>query len=207
MKLSPIVIELRARASTFAGRVAGAAEFRPLKESENLEMPAAYVIGEPDGPGEATANAHYRQEIEDRFSVVAVLDNPDNRGQQSWDESEEIREELWRVLLGWRIDEYHNPIKYDGGGEIIYMDRSRTYIAFAFSTKLTLGPADTRQGLDLDELPPLEDIKIGVDCIDPAYDPNNEPGRETYNPDQPSPRDSGPDGRIEVEADLTIPQE
>lgn len=185
MKVGPIITEIRLYCPIFEGRVAGAAEFRPLPEDVALDLPAAYVIPEPDSAGPATPCTAYYQEISDEFTVVVVLPNPDKRGQAAWDQSHDARAELWRALVGWPPGGDYSLCRYTGGGEVIAMDRARLYVAFGFAVDYALGHDDTRQGADLDALPTIDTIHIDVDVIDPAYDPNL--------------AEIGPDGRIEVE--------
>ncbi|MCW8918912.1 MAG: hypothetical protein OQL08_08875 [Gammaproteobacteria bacterium] len=209
MKISPIVAELKAHCPLFEGRVAGAAEFRPLPENARLDLPSAYVVGEPDQPGQPNLSGGYRQDVTDGFSIIVVLDNSgDVRGQAAWDQGEDVRLSLIRALVGWQVDDAYGPIAYDGGGEILHMDRARVYIAYGFRADMALDNSDTRQGLDLDGLSPFTGVTVKVDVLDTAYDPNNiDDGRPTYNPDQPNPRTTGPDGRIEIGADIALDQE
>ena len=50
--IDAIITALRARATSFGGRVAGAAEYKRLPEAANLIMPAAYVIPMDEDAGE-----------------------------------------------------------------------------------------------------------------------------------------------------------
>ncbi len=190
MKYSPIITRLRARCPVFGNRVAGAAEFKPLPETANLAVPAAYVLPLNDQAGTVAAMNGYEQTIRDGFAVVVCLSNrADERGQGAADELDAIRAALWKALLGWEPDDHHGWVEYEGG-EVIHMDRARLYYQFDFAAAMDITTAMTGQGADLDALPDFTGAQLRVDCIDPA-DPNL--------------ASTGPDGRNEAEGDFTLP--
>ncbi|WP_207458652.1 hypothetical protein [Azospirillum sp. SYSU D00513] len=190
MNLSLIITRLRERCPVFGPRVAGAAEFKALPETANLPVPAAYVLPLDDKAEPVKELNEFRQDIRDSFAVVVVVSNKgDERGQAAAADLHAIRAELWRALLGWEPDTDYGWIEYEGG-EVVHMDRARLYYQFEFGADYTIGPEETGQGADLDALPEFHGAGIRIDAIDPA-DPNlSRPG---------------PDGRIEAEADFTIP--
>lgn len=190
MKLSPIIKRLRERCPAFAQRVAGAAEFKSLPETSNLNTPAAYVLLLDDEATRVEAMNGYEQSVRDGFAVIVVVSNrADERGQGAADELDDHRKALWKALLGWAPDDEHGWIEYEGG-EVIHMDRARLYYQFEFAADLDITAEMTGQGADLEAAPEFSGVTFGIDCIDPA-DPNL--------------RTPGPDGRTEAELSFTLP--
>lgn len=190
MKYSLVIARLRQRCPVFGNRVAGAAEFKPLPETANLAVPAAYVLPLDDQAGSVAAMNGYEQTIRDGFAVVVCLSNrTDERGQAAADELDTIRATLWKALLGWEPDDDHGWVEYEGG-EVVHMDRARLYYQFDFAAEMAITVDMTGQGADLDGLPTFTGLQLRVDCIDPV-DPNLGP--------------SGPDGRPEADGVFPFP--
>lgn len=185
MKLTPIIASLRARCALFQNRVAGAAQFKDLPEVGKMILPAAYVVPGDDSPGEQKSLTDYWQTIREGFSVIVFVSNSrDERGQfASFDVVHEVREALFKALLGWNPEEGGNPITYDGG-TLLDVNRHELSYQFDFVVETELTEEDTRQ---FDELIALEEFKtlsIDVDFIDPG---------------------TGPDGEIEHHTEITLP--
>lgn len=195
MELNTIIAALKARCPSFGDapnrRFAGAAEFAALDEAAKLALPAGYVIPLDDEPLDQQSSNSYYQLVRDMFGVVVVLSNTtDERGQTSINSVHAIRAELLKALLAWEIDDEHHAIEYRGGS-LLHVDRARIYYQFEFSAEVQVGEEDTWQAIYNAALPAFEEMGIQVDAIDP-YDPN----LVTI----------GPDGRIEVRADIEIPE-
>lgn len=183
MKISPIIEALRQRCPTFAGRVAGASEFKPLPETAKMDVPAAYVIPLDDDPDEQRSQTDYWQTVTDAFAVVVLLANTaDERGQRAVDQVDDIRAELWKALLGWQPTPDYNGITYEGGS-LLDMDRARLYYQFEFSASFEIQEEATRQWDDLEQLPAFGGVDairdhdaaagpFGVDMIDPGAGPD-----------------------------------
>lgn len=192
MKLLPVVEAIRLRCPSFANRVAGAADFKALPEKANLVVPAAYVIPLDDVPEPQRSQNGYRQTLRDAFAVVVAISNvADERGQAAINAVHDLRAELWKALLGWQIDEAYGPIEYDGG-QLLQMDRARLYYQFEFAASVEIVTADTHQAAVLAGSPNFTAMRVQVDAIDPMADPNL--------------KYPGPDGRIETEITLPLPQ-
>ena len=77
------------------------------------------------------------------------------------------------VVLSWQQDP---PAEYSeivySGGQVLYMDDARLAFQFEFSFETYLDLSDTWQGVDLDELGPLEGADIRVDCVEPSTKKN-----------------------------------
>ncbi len=101
MKLELIIAQLRALCPSFNGRVAGAAEFKPVQEAAALPVPCAFVIPLDDRPDPPKALNAVGQEMTDSFAVIVALDNrADEKGQSAFDGVHAIRSEIWKALLG-----------------------------------------------------------------------------------------------------------
>lgn len=189
--IDAIITALRARATSFGGRIAGAAEYKRLPEAANLIMPAAYVIPMDEDAGEQISMNGYRQEVRDTFAVVVVLSNtPDERGQTSITSVGSIRSELWASLLAWKPDSSHGPLIYEGG-QLLDLDRARLYYQFEFSAVTEILESDTWQATANAALGAFTEMEIKVDTIDP-FDPNRGA--------------TGPDGTIDATVLVTVPQ-
>lgn len=189
MKVTPIVLHLRERCPTFAGRVAAAIEFEAARDAALMSMPAAYVVPTHDDAGDNQTQNTVRQLITEKFDVVVVIATQDARGQSRIDELHSIRAELWRALVGLVPYSQWGPVTYQGGS-LLMLNRERILYRFGFGMEFNLGGADpdgnpeTWHDWFLAGLPPLEGIAVNVDAIDPAADKNL--------------KYPGPDGRIEV---------
>lgn len=169
MKLTPVIAALRARCPYFENRVAGAAQFKNLPEVGKLRLPAAYVVPGDDSPGENKSQTDYWQELKEGFSVVVILSNGrDERGQfASYDVVDDVRQMLFKALLGWNPEACGNPITYDGG-TLLDLNRHELIYQFDFSVISELTEDDTRQQDDLNSLDELQTLAIDVDYLDPG---------------------------------------
>lgn len=185
MKLTPVIAALRARCPYFENRVAGAAQFKNLPEVGKLRLPAAYVVPGDDSPGENKSQTDYWQELKEGFSVVVILSNGrDERGQfASYDVVDDVRQMLFKALLGWNPEACGNPITYDGG-TLLDLNRHELIYQFDFSVISELTEDDTRQQDDLNSLDELQTLAIDVDYLEPG---------------------NGPDGDIEHHTEITLP--
>lgn len=178
MKISPIITALRQRCPMFAGRVAGASEFKPLPEGAKLALPAAYVIPLDDSAEEQRSKTDYWQSITDGFAVIVAINNSqDERGQAANDLVEVSREVLWKALLGWAPEQKYEGIAYEGGN-LLRMDRGVLYYQFEFSARFEITEEQTRQWEELQALPDFDGVsgygdgKWGVDYINPGLGPD-----------------------------------
>lgn len=187
MRLKPIVDEIKASCPVFGGRVSGAAIFAPLPLESQPVLPAAIVVGEPDEAlGRSTVSSEFRQDYRESVTVIGIFANPDAVGFAAWDQAQTARAELWRCLLGWQYGTELELLEYDGGMDVIAIDRARLYVGFGFAAAGVLGDSDSRSGLDIAASPDLSTVHVDVDVIDPVFDPNLAPVQ-------------GPDGRIEFQ--------
>lgn len=175
MKLSLVIEALREIATSFKGRVGGAAEFKAIENVSQMEAPSAYVVPTGDTAGQQQSQTDYDQLVTEGFAVIVALDNrADQRGQKAaFDAVNDIRAEIWAALLGWEIDKNTYAIEYEGG-QVISINRALLYYQFDFSAKREVSDEDTRHGADLDKLPRLQTVMIDVDFASPGSEPDGE---------------------------------
>jgi len=175
MKLTPIIATLRARCTYFQNRVAGAAQFKDLPEVGKMLLPAAYVVPGDDSPGEQKSQTDYWQDLTESFSVIVFVSNGrDERGQfASYDVVHDVRQTLFKALLGWNPEERGNPITY-AGGVLLDVNRHELSYQFDFTVNTELSEDDTRQQDELNDLDDFKTLSIDVDLIDPGQGPDGE---------------------------------
>lgn len=173
MKLTPIVATLRARCPRFQNRVGGAAQFKAIPDVGKMTLPAIYVVPSEDHVGEQKSQTDYWQDITEGFSVIVVLSNErDERGQwASYDAVHDVRQEIWKALLGWVPQKNSREITY-AGGMLLDLNRHELYYQFDFTVKTEISADDARYIDDINALPELETIAIDVDYIVPSIGPD-----------------------------------
>ena len=196
MKISLIVAQLRAYCPVFSNRVSAGIDWDAVASSAKLSHPSAYVIAAGDDASANDVDNAIRQDITDLFDVILVLDSTDERGQEAADLLHDLRASLWKALVGWKPSTEYDPIEY-GGGSLIFINRARVAYRFSFEAAFQLGrnrasePAETWEEWKLDGLPAFEGMDVDVDFIDPS-DPNLQT--------------PGPDGRIDAQFSVDLPQ-
>ena len=190
-----IVEALKTRTNaTFAGRIAGAAEFALISPDAKLAVPAAYVIPLDDSAQPNGSDNGYSQIVRDGFAVIVVLSNTaDEIGKSSVAQIQPIRNVLNAALLSWKPDAEHGPIEYEGG-QLLDIDRARLYYQFEYACETEFTEADTYQAIANAALPEFESVGIDVDMISP-FDHNLVPAGE-----------QGPDGTIDASLTVNVPQ-
>lgn len=196
MKISLIVAQLRAYCPAFSTRVSAGIDWDAVASSAKLSHPSAYVIAAGDDASANDVDNAIRQDITDLFDVILVLDSTDERGQEAADLLHDLRASLWKALVGWKPGAEYDPIEY-GGGSLIFINRARVVYRFSFEAAFQLGrnratePAETWEEWKLDGLPAFEGLDVNVDFIEPS-DPNLQA--------------PGPDGRIDAQFSVDLPQ-
>jgi hypothetical protein len=190
-----IVEALKTRTdATFAGRIAGAAEFALISPDAKLTVPAAYVIPLDDTAQPNGSDNGYSQIVRDGFAVIVVLSNTAAEiGKSSVAQIQPIRNALNAALLSWKPDSEHGPIEYEGG-QLLDIDRARLYYQFEYACETEFTEADTYQAIVNAALPAFEGVRIEVDMISP-FDPNRVAAGE-----------EGPDGTIDANLTVNVPQ-
>ena len=172
LHLNEIIKALRERCPSFGGRVAGASQWAVdrLSEVEDPDYPAAYVVLENEQGGEVTINGQYNQHVDVSFAVIVMVGNQDRedlRGQNTLEQIDSIRGELFKALLFWSpAERLLEKIVFDGA-ECILLDPARMAYRFDFKTQYRLDSSDTRQQKDYESYPDFQvtDLELNGDQI------------------------------------------
>jgi hypothetical protein len=118
MKLSPIVLRLRAADTRFGDMIGGAIELdTALRQTLSKEM--AFVVDLGDTVEANSTQTGVVQKVIERFAVVCAVRNDSDISKQmgilAYDAMQDVKEELWKCLVGW--DPAGN---YDDGNGVAY---------------------------------------------------------------------------------------
>ncbi len=171
MKIDIVIKALRERCPSFQRRVGGLGEYAQIVNDSALQMPCAYVAPMTDSAGENESQNSYRQKIRDKFGILVALPNENNRGQQSANLQDDIRHELNKALLGWRVTDEYDGIVYDGS-QLFEMSRAASWYSYEYYAEFLIGDDDigdpeTWHQQELAALGPFDGMTITVDAIDP----------------------------------------
>lgn len=159
MKLSPIVLILRAGETHFGEEVAGAAEFNTIQQ-DTLEVDTAYVIQTTDVALANDVTGTVNQKVTEGFGVVVAIRNDqsqaDKTGLTAYDQLHDIRTELWDLLVGLNLGTVldtasytvEGPVEYKGGS-LIDINSAWLWYLYEFSYPAYL--QETEKDLNLDD--------------------------------------------------------
>jgi hypothetical protein len=175
MILGPTIEHLRSYCPPFAGRVAGAADFKQGLEKYNATMPlpAAYVLpAEQDGEDGNENMVGYFQIVKKTVEVVVELNaTGDRRGQTPAMQYDDIEAALFAAMLNWapvgcRVPNMQGYQFLNGG--FLDLDRARLFYAWRFLLPYQLTELDgwnpdgwNPDGTDPDGVP-LNTIELDV---------------------------------------------
>ncbi|MFH1998717.1 MAG: hypothetical protein ABIK28_03505 [Planctomycetota bacterium] len=151
MKLSEIVLRLRAADTVFGNRIAGAAEFTHADENAVKDGAQAFVVpvGFTVEQSDITNGVQFK--LKENFNVYAVLDNSlDYTGNDANDAVDDVRAELWASLLGWVPTGFDEPVISEGGN-LGPLNRSYLVYEFLFSATRSVSEAEGYQPEATDE--------------------------------------------------------
>jgi len=146
-----MIAQLRVNAAIFAGRVAGAADFKLGLENYNsaLKQPAAYVVplGIETAGNENLVGIFLRTYRV--YAVIAELDaTADRRAQEASSHYDEIETDVFHSLLGYNPDPCHMVRGlWLSGGHFLDLDRARLFYQWEFMAEQQFTQAD---GVDTD---------------------------------------------------------
>lgn len=171
MKIDTVIKALRERCPSFQRRVGGWAEYARIADDAALRLPCAYVVPMADSAGENESQNSYRQIIRDKIGILVALPNDDHRGQQSANLQHDVRHELNKALLGWRVSDEYDGLVYDGG-QLFEMSRAASWYSYEYYAEFLIGDEDigdpeTWHQQELTALGQFEGMTITVDAICP----------------------------------------
>lgn len=191
MKLSPIVLRLRAAAiEEFGDRIAGAAEFATVQE-DTLEADTAYVIQLLDVGIPNDIEQDVSQRVTEGFAVIVALRNDeqqkDKTGLIAFDNLFNIRTQLFNSLVGWEMDDEdesdgfypEGPIYYKGS-VLLDINPAWLWYQFEFEYKGRLVRTLTEGELDdlntiYAELVMTPDAQIPIKSAAALFEPISDP--------------------------------
>lgn len=171
--IGPTIDHLRQYCPPFAGRVAGAADFRLGLQhyNANMPLPAAYVVPLDQEADPMQQMTGYWQIVRKTIGVVVELDaTPDRRGQSPAMTYDQIETALFSAMLLWAPAECRVPNMQGyqfAGGRFLDLDRARLFYQWEFALPWQLTDLDGWQGAD----EPIDLTGIEVDIYKaPPFD-------------------------------------
>jgi len=139
VKLSKIALKIRLANTDFGSMVGGSAQLSQAIKF-TLKVEAAFVIPLDDDAASNSQSGEVIQDLTERFAVVVAIKNDtsqsDKLGITSYDRIHDIRAQLWRALLGWRMqvsDKLETNIYYRRS-KIVGMDDAWLWYQFEFES-------------------------------------------------------------------------
>lgn len=140
MKLSPIVLKIRAQNTRFSNRVAGIAEME-LAFRNTLKDNVAFVIQLSEKADENKTESAITQMLKETIGVIIALKNDttqkDKTGLIANDEIFDARNEIFNALLGWQVPGTESLLSY-GGGRLLDIKRSYLWYQLEFVAETRL---------------------------------------------------------------------
>jgi hypothetical protein len=134
MKLGKIVLKLRLADTRFGNMIGGAVELTTAINN-TLTKEMAFVIPLTEDAGQNEYDNHINQELTERFGVVVAIRNDvayaDKMGIAAYDALYDVRDDLFRALLGWQLREAESLIYYRGG-KLVGFNGAYLYYQFEF---------------------------------------------------------------------------
>jgi len=156
MRLSPIVLRLRAAPLTrFGNAIAGAAELG-LALDNSLLKEVAFVVQISETAGGNDYDTEVSQIVTETFSVIVALKNDlsqsDKTGITAYDSLFDVRREIVDSLLGWKMQDepgmsVEGLVEY-GGGKILDVNSAWLWYQFDFNVDIRLQREIDVSGLD-----------------------------------------------------------
>ena len=138
MKLTAIIVRLRAQVAAFSSRVGGSAELAAAEDNKELAVPHAFVYRLADAPEESQEVGARTQAMTESFGVLVCVSNTaDLRGAGADDTLDDIRDALLTALKGWSPEGAHQEFDY-AGFETVELTRARVWRRFDFTSLTSL---------------------------------------------------------------------
>jgi hypothetical protein len=159
--------QLRAYCPPFAGRVAGAADFRKGLQNYNATLtappgafPAGWVVPldqDSEGNQNYPGGTGLQQIVTKRVAVIVEFDaRPDRRSQAPTSEYDDMEAALFAAILNWRPVQCRmvgNQGYWFAGGNFLDLDRARLFYQWVFALNWQITDADGWH--EPDPAPPL----------------------------------------------------
>ncbi len=156
MRLSPIVLRLRAANITkFGNNIAGAAELG-LALDNTLIIESAFVVQTSEDAADNQYDMETSQLVTEVFSVIVALKNDttqkDKTGITAYDSLFEVRKAILNSLLGWTMDSeegvcIESAVEYDSG-KLMSVNPAWLWYQFDFKVMIRVDRTIDVSGLD-----------------------------------------------------------
>lgn len=141
MRISKIVLKLRLGNTVFGNNIGGATELsRAIRHAPTKDI--AFVIpvdGEADEP---VTDAGIQQKVTERFAVVCALKNDtsdkDRQGILAYDRLHDIRAEIWKALLGWRMEIEDERLVYYRREKLVGVTPATLWYQYEFEVQIRI---------------------------------------------------------------------
>jgi len=157
MRLGQIVLKIRDGDTAFDDRVGGAAELALALEN-TLQAEMAFVIQLSEGANPNKLDNGISQKVMEKFGVIVALKNDgtqtDKTGIDAYDRLHTVRAEIWKAVLGWKMDDMEDLVSYVGG-RVIDINRAYLWYQFEFVVGFRI---DNDDGVDMDDLENFDTI-------------------------------------------------
>lgn len=144
MKLSTIILALRAGQTYFNNNIGGAIDLARIEEN-TLIAEVAFVVPLGEDAVESDVDVSVNQVIRERFAVVCVIKNDssskEKAGLLAYDALDSIRADLFRVLVNLDIG-YDSTIEYQGG-KLLDVNRAWLWWQYEFVFRSRISADDS----------------------------------------------------------------
>ena len=156
MKLGPIALKIRQADTRFGDRVSGIAELNSILVAEGgqtLNADTLFVVHLGDTASENAHDSGISQKVSESFAVIAAVANDgrysDRSGIEAVDLMHDVRDEIWRAILGWewpnvsddRDHRQMTKVSYNGAA-IIEVTSAWVWMEFDFVGSLRISDSD-----------------------------------------------------------------
>ena len=185
MKLQSTIQALRERCPSFKRHIYGICEWANLPAKINpAEQPSAYVFTLSEDADTANVSKNsYHQDIGTTVAVVVAVPSKDIRGQTASDIFEDLKEEIFKAILGWspsfdkRDGSQLDTYEYSRLSLLSSQYKEVLFYQLEFLCSYTINYKDTRIPSELDEVSApyeLKQVMGNVDVIDKGRKPDGQ---------------------------------
>ena len=174
MKLQSTIQALRERCPSFKRHIYGICEWANLPAKINpAEQPSAYVFTLSEDADTANVSKNsYHQDIGTTVAIVVAVPSKDVRGQTASDIFEDLKEEIFKAILGWspnfdkRDGSQLDTYEYSRLSLLSSQYKEVLFYQLEFSCSYTISYKDTRIPSELDEVSAPHEIKQVMGNVD-----------------------------------------
>lgn len=162
MKISPIVLLLRQKCSSFKGRIGGTADIPIAETSTNLPLPCAFVLAPRDAAEDVAMQTRYVQNVVTTFDIMLYVSAAsDERGLDAYDVADELKAEIIQALAGYEPSDCTDWISFDSA-EVAALNAAYLAYRLTFRCAYTIDDAYTYHGELIENLPRFLRLQTNV---------------------------------------------